>query len=199
MIRRSFRPSLIRPALFIAFALLALPISRASAEDEAAWALLKNPGHIGLLRHSHPPETPPDGDVKLNDCTTQRNLDDAGRAQAHRLGAAFRKHGIASADISASRYCRVMEMGKLLGLGPLRALPALDQVFAPDLSGLAATGANTRAFITSKAPKQPTILVSHVTNIQSIADVSFDSGEVAVVHMEPSGDIAVDGRINPLK
>jgi len=195
MRRRFLRPSLIRPATLIALASLALPIARASADDEAAWALLKKPGHVALLRHAHAPETPPYGDVKFNDCTTQRNLDDAGRAQARRVGAAFRKHGIASADIYSSRYCRARETGKLLGLGAVRDLPALDQVFAPNVSGLAASRANTQAFIKSKVPKRPTVLVSHVTNIQSIAGVSLDSGELAVVHMQPSGDLVVDGRI----
>ena len=134
-------------------------------------------------------------DVKFIDCKTQRNLDDAGRAQARRLGEAFRKRGLASADIYSSRYCRAMETGKLLGRGPVRALAALDQVYAPDLAGAAATRANTRAFIKSKGAKRLTILVSHVTNIQSIAGISLDSGELAVVHMEPSGDLVVDGRI----
>jgi hypothetical protein len=196
MPRRFFGPSLVRPAACIALALFAaFPASRAFADDEASWALLKKPGHVALLRHAHAPETPPDGDVKFNDCKTQRKLDETGRAHARRLGAAFRKHGLASADIYSSRYCRAMETGKLLGVGAVRGLPALDQVYAPDVNGLAGKRANTRAFIQSKAPKGPTILVWHVTNIQSIAGVSLDSGKLAVVHMQPSGDIVVDGRI----
>jgi phosphohistidine phosphatase SixA len=183
-----------RPAAFIAFALLAAFPSPSFADDEAAWALLKKPGHIAVLRHAHAPETPPDSDLKFNDCKTQRNLDEPGRSQARRLGAAFRKHGFASADIYSSRYCRAMETGKLLGVGAVRGLPALDQVYALDLAGAAATRANTRAFIKAKGAKRLMILVSHVTNIQSIAGVSLDSGELAVV-MQPSGDIVVDGRI----
>jgi phosphohistidine phosphatase SixA len=193
---RSFDPLLGRSAACIALALLAaVPATpRASADDEASWALLKKPGHVILLRHAHSPESPPDGDVKFNDCTTQRNLDEPGRAQARRLGDAFRKHGIASAEIYSSRYCRAMETGKLLRLGAVHGLPPLDQVYLTDVSGMAETGTKTRAFIKGRA-KRLTILVSHVTNIQAIAGVSLDSGELAVVHMAPSGDIVVDGRI----
>jgi hypothetical protein len=43
--------------------------------------------------------------------------------------------------------------------------------------------------------KQLTVLVSHVTNIKSIADVSLSSAEMAVVHLDASGAVAVDGRI----
>jgi phosphohistidine phosphatase SixA len=197
MRRRFFGPSLVRPAAFIALVLFAaFPTSGASADDEASWTLLKKPGRVALLRHARAPETPPDRDVKFNDCKTQRNLDDAGRAQARRLSAAFRKHGLASADIYSSRYCRAKETGKLLGDGGVRGLLALDQVYAPDVSGLAATRANTRAFIGSKGAKPLTILVSHVTNIQSIAGVSLDFDELAIVHMQPSGELVVASRIN---
>lgn len=43
--------------------------------------------------------------------------------------------------------------------------------------------------------KQRTVMVSHVTNIQSIARVSLSSGEMAIVHIDPSGVVVVDGRI----
>jgi hypothetical protein len=39
------------------------------------------------------------------------------------------------------------------------------------------------------------MLVSHVTNIQAMADVKLESGEIAVVHVDPSGAIVVDGKI----
>jgi phosphohistidine phosphatase SixA len=180
-------------ALAVLFGLAATP--HAYADDAALWTLMKKPGHIAFLRHAHSPESPPDGDVKSNDCTTQRNLDDAGRAQARRLADAFRKHGIASAQIYSSRYCRAMETDKLIKLGAVRPLPALDQAFLADLGGMAETRTKTRAFIKSNPPKRLTILVSHVSNIQSIAGVSLDSGELAVGHVEPSGELAVNGRI----
>ncbi len=39
------------------------------------------------------------------------------------------------------------------------------------------------------------MLVSHVTKIQATADVKLDSGEIAIVHVDPSGAIVVDGMI----
>jgi hypothetical protein len=39
------------------------------------------------------------------------------------------------------------------------------------------------------------VLVSHVTNILAIAGVNLSSGEMAVVHIDAAGAIAVDGRI----
>jgi phosphohistidine phosphatase SixA len=180
------------------FALLAIGLvagQAARADDSDMWALLKKPGHIVLLRHANAPETPPDGKVDFKDCKTQRNLDDAGRAQARRVGDAFRKHGITAARLFSSQYCRAMETAKLTRLGPVRELPALNQAYLTDLSGMRESGEKTRKFMKTIPAKQLTVLVSHVTNIKSIADVSLSSAEMAVVHLDASGAVAVDGRI----
>lgn len=173
--------------------LLATP--SAFADDEANWALLKKPGHIVLLRHARSPESPPDGDVNFKDCKTQRNLDDAGRAQARRVGDAFRKHGISTARLVSSQYCRAMETAKLTKLGAVRELPALNQVYLADIGGMRETGQKTRSFMKTIPAKQLTVLISHVSNIFSIAGVSLSSGEMAVTHLDASGAVAVDGRI----
>jgi phosphohistidine phosphatase SixA len=166
------------------------------AEDSGAWALLKKPGHIVLLRHSNAPESPPDADkVDFKNCATQRNLDDAGRAQARRIGNEFRKHGITRVRLVSSQYCRARETAKLTGLGPVQDLPALNQVYLADLGGMKETAKKSRQFMRTILAKQMTMIVSHVSNIQSIAGVVLSSGEMAVVHIDLSGSVAVDGRI----
>ena len=154
----------------------------AFADDEETWALMKKPGHFVLLRHSYSPETPDDAAVvDFKNCATQRNLDDVGRAQARRIGDAFRKHGIAKANLVASQYCRAMETAKLTGLGPVRALPGLNM-----LAGFGKRGDAKRqieAYLKS-LPKTPlTILVTHVGNIQAVAGTMVSSGEMIVVRL----------------
>jgi phosphohistidine phosphatase SixA len=185
--------SALRLAL-LAAGLLAAHAARANDND--TWALLKKPGHIVLLRHGHSPESPPDADkIDLKNCATQRKLDDAGRAQAARVGDAFRKHGIKAVHVYSSRYCRAMDTAKLTKLGTVQPLPALDQVYLADVGGMRETKEKTRDFMKKLPANQLTVLVSHVTNIFSIAGVNLDSGEIVVVHMEPSGEVTVDGRI----
>src|SRR4030095_3712611 len=87
-------------------------------------------GHVALIRHGNAP--PGYGDppgFKIDDCTTQRNLDDRGRAQARALGAAFRQHGVRVGKVLASPWCRCLETAELLALGPVdntRAVAASD-------------------------------------------------------------------------
>ena len=57
------------------------------------------------------------------------------------------------------------------------------------------TAEKAAKFMMTIPAKQLTVLVSHVSNIQSIAGVNLSSGEMAIVHIDAAGAVAVDGRI----
>ena len=170
--------------------------SGAFAADDEVWALLKKPGHIVLLRHSNAPgQVQESNDMDFKNCSIQRNLDADGRAQAGRIGDAFRKHGIKQVKLVSSIYCRALDTAKLMKLGPVTPQPALNQVFLADIPGMREAGTKGRALLKSIPARQLAVLVSHVTNIQSIAGVQLDSGQMAVVHRDLAGEVVVDGKI----
>ena len=182
--------------VFAAFAIGLLAVPGARADDAEMWALLKKPGHVVLLRHSNAPgATPEPYGIDLKNCAIQRSLDDDGRAQARRIGDAFRKNGIAKVRLVSSQFCRALETARLTKLGPVAELPALNQVFLTDLSGMKETAEKTAKFMKTIPAKQLAIFVSHVSNIQSIAGAVLDSGEMAILHLDASGAVVVDGRI----
>ncbi len=122
---------------FVLFATVILGAQAARADDNDMLALLKKSGHMVLLRHSNSPESPPDATVvNFKDCATQRNLDDAGRAQARRTGDAFCKHGVNKVRLASSQFCRTQETAKLTKLGSVAPLLALNQVYLADLGGM---------------------------------------------------------------
>jgi hypothetical protein len=55
----------------------------------------------------------------VNDCATQRNLDDRGREQARRIGQALKDRGVSFDRILTSQWCRCRETADLPGLGPV--------------------------------------------------------------------------------
>jgi len=66
------------------------------------------------IRHSL--TTPGFGDppgFKLEDCSTQRNLSDDGRAQARRMGKALKKRGVPIGEVLSSPWCRCVETAEL--------------------------------------------------------------------------------------
>ena len=67
---------------------------------DAVWPALHAPGSVVVLRHSFAPGGFDPPGARLDDCSTQRNLDENGRAQARRIGEAFRRlmHGEGEAD-----------------------------------------------------------------------------------------------------
>src|SRR4051794_24900384 len=82
----------------------------AAAAANDVWAVLKRPGHVLLMRHSNAPGSVPESnDMDFKDCSIQRNLDQEGRAQAARVGDAFRKHNIRQLRLFSSQYCRALE------------------------------------------------------------------------------------------
>jgi phosphohistidine phosphatase SixA len=181
----------------------AFPIPSTNAQAQTAlpegndvWALLKKPGYIVLLRHSTAPGSVPESnDMDFKDCSIQRNLDQEGRAQAARIGDEFRKHKIGKARLYSSQYCRAIDTATLTRLGPVSPLPILNQVNLVDLPGMQKAGTEGRNFMKKILAGQLTMLVSHKTNIQAIAGVNLNSGQMAIVHFDPSGDIVVDGKI----
>src|ERR1700675_2656522 len=86
--------------------------STAEASD-VIWEALRAPGTVVVVRHSYAPGTFDPPDAKLEDCSTQRNLDENGRAQARRIGEAFRQHGIAVGTVRSSPRCRCLDTGRL--------------------------------------------------------------------------------------
>src|ERR1043165_8685349 len=94
-----------------ALLLLAWPcVARAS---EAIWAALGMPGSVVIVRHSYAPGGFDPPTARLDDCATQRNLDEAGRAQARRIGEALRRRGVTVGTILSSPRCRCLDTARL--------------------------------------------------------------------------------------
>ncbi|MFO1324034.1 MAG: histidine phosphatase family protein [Burkholderiales bacterium] len=116
-------------AVAIAGALLALAPAAALAQQTlsgaALVAALQRGGYVLYLRHTSTDFGENDERMTgYDDCTTQRNLTDKGRAEARAIGAAVRALRIPIGDVLASPYCRTMETGRLV-FGRATASPAV--------------------------------------------------------------------------
>ncbi|MDX1541772.1 MAG: histidine phosphatase family protein, partial [Geminicoccaceae bacterium] len=131
------------------FALAGCPIgvltapSKAAAADEpsALWAALRSGEAVAMMRHALAPGTGDPAEFEIDDCSTQRNLSDRGRAQARAIGQRFRANGIERAEVGSSQWCRCLETARLLGLGDVEPMPALNSFFRDRDRGPAQTTA----------------------------------------------------------
>lgn len=184
------------PALAALLALL-LVQGRASAGDaEAAWAALRQGGHVALMRHATAPGTGDPPSFRLEDCATQRNLSPLGRSEAKAVGEAFRGRGVAVDGLYSSQWCRCLETSRLLGLGDVVPLPALNSFFVtPEREG--PQMAALEAWLREHPPKRAVVLVTHQVVITALTAIFPMSGEVVVARPAADGGLDVVGRIPP--
>lgn len=174
--------------------LLLLPATPAAA-DEAAWQALAQPGTAALMRHATAPGIGDPEGFRLDDCTTQRNLDAAGRAEARAMGAAFRARGIRVDRVLTSRWCRCRDTARLLDVASVEDFSALDSLFGARAAA-AERGAAVQELLAARAATEKLVLVTHQANIRALTGSGLQSAEIIVVAPTPDG-LEVRGRISP--
>jgi broad specificity phosphatase PhoE len=135
--------------------------------------------------------------MRLDDCASQRNLTDAGRAHARRVGDAFRARSIVVDRVLTSPWCRCVETARL-AWGPAR-LSA--EVWAPlgNLFGRSERQAEhvreMRARVSGWRGAGNLVLVSHGSTIAALTAVSPDPAEMVIVTPQGDGRFTVAGRL----
>ena len=180
---------------FLCALLVGLGIRPAMAQDQAAaWSLLRQPGHAVFMRHSEAPGYADPPGYSLDDCSTQRNLVDSGRAHARRTGEAFRRNGITFQRVLTSPWCRCKETARLaIGqdadvFAPLSNLIGRQQHAAEQIAAL-------KAYLATLDASTRVLFVTHGIVINALTGISPASGEMVIVKLGPSGDVVVAGRL----
>lgn len=170
-------------------------VPAAARADEAVWALLKAGGQVVLMRHAV--TTPGVGDPQgmvLEDCGTQRNLSDAGRAHARQVGEAFRRRGVGVAQLISSPWCRCLETARLaFGMSP-EVSPALGNLFGRGDPG-GRQVAQMKALVAARPGTGNRVLVSHGSTIMALTGSSLGTAEMLVVTPQAGGGFEVAGRL----
>lgn len=158
---------------------------------------LAKPGRVLMLRHALAPGIGDPPQFKLADCSTQRQLDAVGRAQAVALGQRLAAAGVPRARVWSSQWCRCLETARLLAVGDVVELPALNSFF-----GRAETAqsrlAELRRFLEGlPANGPPVILVTHQVTITAFTGEGIAAGAGALFEVRPGGELRLLGEIAP--
>ena len=178
------------------FALSTLALAETDPNGAAMFERMKTGGHILMIRHALAPGYGDPANFQIGDCSTQRNLDGRGRAQAAAIGKMLRSKGIASARVYSSQWCRCYETAELLALGPVAELPALNSFFEltqnrePNLESL-------KKFIAAQPPDgELVVLVTHYVTVSAITGEGVSSGEGVLLKLNRNAPYEVVGRVN---
>ena len=179
----------VRIAAFLVLAACALG---AHASDEL-WDLLRSGGQVVLIRH--PLTDPGFGDPKgfrLEDCSTQRNLAEEGRAHARRIGEAFRLHRIAVERVLTSPWCRCVETASL-AFGKAEIAPALANLFGRSEHRQKQVEELT-ALVSEWRSAGNLVMVTHGSTILALTRIPVNMGEIMVLSPQGEGRFALAGR-----
>ena len=176
-----------RFAFFIAF-MLAAGSAVAAEETEPAWAALGGDGHVALISHVAAPGAPGDpAGFRLDDCQTQRNLSDRGRADARALGERFRAQQVKVGKIVSSQWCRCRQTAELMNIGPVQEAPTFNNAFVLSAKRDTLTE-GARAAIAAWRGPGALVVVTHGQNILALLGIHPGEGEVIVVAPEPNSE-----------
>ncbi|HZF78271.1 MAG TPA: histidine phosphatase family protein [Rubrivivax sp.] len=168
--------------------------SAAAAQGSGDWALVQ-PGTAVLFRHANAPGIGDPPQFRLDDCSTQRNLDAAGRQQAAQIGKQFRQRGIEVKTVWSSRWCRARETADLAFPGLRRDEPAFDSMFGRGATSAAQTEA-AKALLLQWTGPGVLVVFSHQVNISALTGTATSSGEGVIVKAE-GGGLQVMGKVRP--
>ena len=167
----------------------------AATDAEQAWAALAAGGHVALIRHANAPPgyggDPPG--FRLDDCKTQRNLDELGRQQAQALGEAFRKHGVRVDRVLASPVCRCVDTAELMAVGPVEKSTAL----LPDRGEPRVRLLELQALVSGWRGSGTLVLVTHGFTVSPLLRTYLEQAETLVLKPGSGGGAVAEivGRI----
>jgi phosphohistidine phosphatase SixA len=178
--------------------LLVFTAMAAGAQAPDAWAEAARPGAIVLFRHATAPGVGDPPGMKIGDCSTQRNLDDTGRAEARRIGEQFRSRGIAVGAVVSSQWCRTRDTARLaFGADRVRDEPAFNSFFGQAQGGRDDQTARAREVLTRWKGPGTLVVVTHQVNITALTGLSSASAHGVVLRAQPDGTLKVAGTVSP--
>lgn len=187
------RRALLRLLAAAVAGIVALP-APARADPAAVQAALRQPGTVVLMRHARAPGVGDPPGFRVDDCSTQRNLNDEGRADARAAGQRLRAAGVQVGRVLSSPWCRCLETARLLDLGPVVAEPAFASTFREAAGGDQITAAARRLIDGWRGPGV-LLAVTHQVNIQALTGRSTSSGEMVVLRRQPDGSLREVGTL----
>ncbi|HLF26361.1 MAG TPA: histidine phosphatase family protein [Anaerolineae bacterium] len=156
---------------------------------------LRRGGYVVYFRHAATDQTQSDTDTQnLENCQTQRNLNDQGRADAQAIGAAFQALDIPIGQVLSSGYCRARDTAQL-AFGRAEITPDLTG-FPSDLSEQR-IAALRNLLSTPPEVGTNTVLVAHGFNISNTANISIVEGEAAIFAPLGADGFALVARVLP--
>ena len=163
--------------IFIYF-LFFLPIN--SHADENVISFLKEGKKVVFLRHAIAPGYGDPVNFDINDCSTQRNLNNKGIIQSRNIGTFFLSNNIKIDKVLSSEWCRCKDTAKI-AFGKFKTFSALNSFYeARYAKNKFKQIKDLKKYINNWESDSNLIIVTHYVVISTLLNTTTSSGEMVI-------------------
>jgi phosphohistidine phosphatase SixA len=166
--------------IIFAFIIFSTPIH----SQEKLINLLKDGNKLIFIRHAYAPGTGDPTNFKLNDCSTQRNLNDEGIIQSKKIGQFFSRNKIQVDKVLSSEWCRCKDTAKF-AFNKYSTFDALNSFYDPRFKNNKNKQVHDlKNYINNWKSKKNLVFITHFVVISEVLKVGADSGEIIISDKE---------------
>ena len=165
--------------LILIFSVLLFQLNYSFANDKVIESL-KEGSKLIFIRHALAPGNGDPANFELQNCSTQRNLNEIGIQQSKKIGLIFKKNEIKIDNIYSSEWCRCKDTAKY-AFDDFETFEALNSFY--DIKFAANEDKQIKdfyEFIESIDSKNNIVFVTHYVVIGAILNIGTSSGEIVV-------------------
>ena len=165
--------------LLIIFFINIFTVNSAYSVEEVLTSL-KEGGKIIFIRHALAPGNGDPENFDLNDCSTQRNLNQRGIEQSKFIGNIFNKNQIKIENVYSSEWCRCIDTAKF-AFNNYETFSALNSFYDIRFEANEERQiTQLKEFINQWNGKENIIFVTHFVVISSMLNIGTSSGEIVI-------------------
>ena len=160
--------------------IISLVFSNQVFSEDKILESLKGGGKIIFIRHAYAPGGGDPENFNINDCSTQRNLNDEGISQSKLIGEFFKAKKIKIDKVLSSEWCRCKDTAKF-AFNDFETFDALNSFYSANFAKNEKIQIeNLKKFIKNWKSNKNLVLVTHYVVISSMLNVAVSSGEIVV-------------------
>lgn len=168
--------------LALLFIFISLVFSNQAFSNDDLIQSLKEGGKIIFIRHAYAPGGGDPDNFDVNDCSTQRNLNNEGISQSKLIGEFFVKNKIQIDQVLSSEWCRCKDTAKY-AFKNFKTFNALNSFFSSKFAQNEDKQIkDLKNFIQNWKSEKNLVLVTHYVVISSMLNMAVGSGEIVITN-----------------
>ena len=162
--------------------IISLVFSNQAFSNDDLIQSLKEGGKIIFIRHAYAPGGGDPDNFDVNDCSTQRNLNNEGISQSKLIGEFFVKNKIQIDQVLSSEWCRCKDTAKY-AFKNFKTFNALNSFFSSKFAQNEDKQIkDLKNFIQNWKSEKNLVLVTHYVVISSMLNMAVGSGEIVITN-----------------